>query len=652
VPPTRLDLLQMAAHLHNLGNIHTKLALFAQTDNQVGERIQSTLESSVARTSQSFDSLTSLREVFRIILHHHEWYNGEGLPNQLKGEAIPLESRILCAAEAFDAMVSPRPYRDRLSNLQALMLLESEAGQHFDPQVVAQMRAVVTRRNPEPPPEQAADSPVEPGPPIEKRRVGLLLSLAQTYLQNGSLDVADKAFGDALAVIGDKRVPGRAVALNGRALVALMRNLPDQAVRPLEDALLAARDGTPLLSARIQCTRVMLLALQNQLAAAGPILEEAERTFVDWKSSFDIGRVKLLSVLVAWRQRLEDKKPADDAVRTRFAKALDYLQENDLIALPAYEAAFFAPLFLTAFREAWAAGATEPFLSRFGSLTLEKYVAGFKPAEARQLNALLEQDVHAAPQQNNPLLSMYAFGKFRIFCQGEEIDDTRWRTRKAKYLFAYLAYNSERDVLDEKIMDLFWPEYDADKARQNFYSALSHIRRAFEPSLPAEEKIIVARKRFYRINPKIAFTVDVAQFDKLWDTANQLQKTGHQDEAITSFERAETLYQGSFLEGYYDDWAIAIREEYERRYHTVLSFLMNRFVELKRYHVVQDYAQRLLAVDPCSQDAHLNLMQAYVALGRPEQAVRQYDLCCKVLKDELNLSPSAELSNLYLSLRK
>ena len=44
-----------------------------------------------------------LRDVFRIILHHHEWFNGAGVPFQLKGEQIPLESRILCAAEAYDA---------------------------------------------------------------------------------------------------------------------------------------------------------------------------------------------------------------------------------------------------------------------------------------------------------------------------------------------------------------------------------------------------------------------------------------------------------------------------------------------------------------------------------------------------------------------
>ncbi|HEY3997835.1 MAG TPA: BTAD domain-containing putative transcriptional regulator, partial [Candidatus Xenobia bacterium] len=467
----------------------------------------------------------------------------------------------------------------------------------------------------------------------------------------GSLDVADKAFTDALSVIGDKRVPGRAVALNGRAMVALLRNLPDQAVRPLEDAQGAAREATPQVAARIQCTRALLLMVQNQFSDADALLAEAQNTFVEWESSFDIGRLKLLSVLVGWRRRQEEQKPADDAVRERFTDALTYLQEHDLVALPAYESAFFAPLFLTAFREAWAPGATEPFLSRFGNSTLERYVSGFKPAEARQLNALLEQDVSALPSQNNPLLTIYAFGKFRIFCQGEEVDDTRWRTRKAKYLFAYLAYNSEQDVLDEKIIEIFWPEQEADKARQNFYSALSHIRRAFEPYLSTGEKVIEARKHFYRINPKLAFTVDVGQFDRLWESANQLQKKGNTDEAVTTFERAETLYQGSFLDGCYDDWAIAVRDEYERRYQSILSMLLNHFVTLKRYHVVQDYAQRLLSVDPCSQEAHLYLMQSHVALNRPEQAVRQYDVCCKVLKDELNLSPSAELSNLYLKLR-
>jgi diguanylate cyclase (GGDEF)-like protein/putative nucleotidyltransferase with HDIG domain len=71
-----------------------------------------------------------------VILHHHERFDGAGYPSGLKGEKIPLEARILAAADAFDAITSPRPYREQLSSQEALDELKRCAGTQFDPKVI------------------------------------------------------------------------------------------------------------------------------------------------------------------------------------------------------------------------------------------------------------------------------------------------------------------------------------------------------------------------------------------------------------------------------------------------------------------------------------------------------------------------------------
>ncbi len=71
-----------------------------------------------------------------IILHHHEHYDGSGYPAGLKGEQIPLEARVLSVADAYDAMTSPRPYREQLSMEEAIKELRRCAGTQFDPEVV------------------------------------------------------------------------------------------------------------------------------------------------------------------------------------------------------------------------------------------------------------------------------------------------------------------------------------------------------------------------------------------------------------------------------------------------------------------------------------------------------------------------------------
>lgn len=70
------------------------------------------------------------------ILHHHEHYDGRGYPSGLKGDSIPVEGRILAIADAYDAMTSPRPYREQLSPQDALSELKRCAGTQFDPELV------------------------------------------------------------------------------------------------------------------------------------------------------------------------------------------------------------------------------------------------------------------------------------------------------------------------------------------------------------------------------------------------------------------------------------------------------------------------------------------------------------------------------------
>jgi HD-GYP domain-containing protein (c-di-GMP phosphodiesterase class II) len=70
------------------------------------------------------------------ILHVHENYNGEGYPDGLKGEQIPLESRILAIADAFAAMTSERAYSPQLTSVEALEELKKGEGSQFDPNLV------------------------------------------------------------------------------------------------------------------------------------------------------------------------------------------------------------------------------------------------------------------------------------------------------------------------------------------------------------------------------------------------------------------------------------------------------------------------------------------------------------------------------------
>jgi len=71
-----------------------------------------------------------------IAVSHHEWWDGSGYPQGLRGETIPLWGRISSVADVFDAVTSERPYKRAFSNDEAYEILREGRGTHFDPRLI------------------------------------------------------------------------------------------------------------------------------------------------------------------------------------------------------------------------------------------------------------------------------------------------------------------------------------------------------------------------------------------------------------------------------------------------------------------------------------------------------------------------------------
>jgi putative nucleotidyltransferase with HDIG domain len=108
-----------------------------------------------------------MRDVGLIVRSHHERWDGEGYPDGLAGEAIPLESRIIACCDAWNAMRTDRPYRAALSHEAAVSELVTCAGRQFDPEMVAALLDVVSADATAP----AADAVVEDLAPLPRPAV-------------------------------------------------------------------------------------------------------------------------------------------------------------------------------------------------------------------------------------------------------------------------------------------------------------------------------------------------------------------------------------------------------------------------------------------------------------------------------------------------
>jgi HD-GYP domain-containing protein (c-di-GMP phosphodiesterase class II) len=133
-----------AAQLHDVGMVFlADDVLSARTPlDAVGWEAVKTTPGAGAKIVGGFRSLA---HVAPVVHSHRERWDGTGYPQGLAGEAIPLASRIVAACEAYDAMISERPYRAPLTATAARRELEREVGTHFDPAVVAALDRVLDR---------------------------------------------------------------------------------------------------------------------------------------------------------------------------------------------------------------------------------------------------------------------------------------------------------------------------------------------------------------------------------------------------------------------------------------------------------------------------------------------------------------------------
>ena len=131
----KLDEVRYSALLHDIGKIGVPDGILLKPGKLMDEEFM-IIQKHPAIGRDLVSRVPTLNRLTEGILHHHEKWDGSGYPEGLAGEGIPLAARIVGAVDAFDAMTTPRPYRDVVSHQDAVTELKRCAGTQFDAQIV------------------------------------------------------------------------------------------------------------------------------------------------------------------------------------------------------------------------------------------------------------------------------------------------------------------------------------------------------------------------------------------------------------------------------------------------------------------------------------------------------------------------------------
>jgi DNA-binding SARP family transcriptional activator len=207
--------------------------------------------------------------------------------------------------------------------------------------------------------------------------------------------------------------------------------------------------------------------------------------------------------------------------------------------------------------------------------------------------------------------------------------------RKAVALLAYLAVTAQPHTRDS-LATLLWPGYDTASSYAYLRRTLWEINQMLGPGWLETERDQVWLKQ------DNGLWVDAAAF---LTHLTLFRQTPTAPEPLTA---AIALYRDHFLAGFslrdsepFDTWQQLQTEHFRRELAWTLEQLAAAYAEQAAWDTALSYVQRWLALDPLQEAAHRAIMRLYAVKGDRATAIRQYETCAQLLKQELDLTPSA-----------
>src|SRR6266852_921927 len=240
-----------------------------------------------------------------------------------------------------------------------------------------------------------------------------------------------------------------------------------------------------------------------------------------------------------------------------------------------------------------------------------------------------------------PTLHLRLLGDFSLLYNDQQV--TNLNTTRLRSLLTYLVLPRDVPQQRQHLAFLFWPDATEAQARNNLRQLLHQLRQAF----PDVEHFLSADAHMLHWHPVTPCYLDVAAFEQTLTLADAATRQHDQHALQDALEQADSLYRGELLPGCYDEWILPERERLRQRHLQVLEHLLRLFEGQGDHVTAIRYAQRLLALDPLSEDLYRHLMRLFALNNDRASALHVYHTCVTTLQRELGVDPGPATREAY-----
>jgi DNA-binding SARP family transcriptional activator len=243
-------------------------------------------------------------------------------------------------------------------------------------------------------------------------------------------------------------------------------------------------------------------------------------------------------------------------------------------------------------------------------------------------------------------VKIYTLGRFELIIKGETIRKPSKAQKKPLLMLKALISLGARDVKEEHLTDILWPDADGDAGHNALTTTLARLRRML-----GDERAVHLHDGRVSLDNRLCW-VDRWLFERLCGRAEALLENLHSGKADPAdlkqiMARAAELYGGHFLRADADEhWTVDARERLRNKYLRLIGEKARYSEKMGDDEEAARYYQKGLESDHLAEEFYQGLLASYIRLGRYAEALRVYRQCKQALRSELGISPSPKTETL------